>query len=365
MAIGTKRILWFIAIVAVLIVLSAIFYLYIRKQNQESQSALISAYNNGLAAKRTGDYEKAITELLPVASQKNYDFITLQAEFAVAWSKFSRNALNDRAEAISTFKKIAEDELASSCSRASAYNNLALTFLNRDYNLMRTEVFKGEPYESYLNFAQEGNYFPAIRQLALSADSLCPNGLSKVVIALSYASPLNDGITSPGKDKRETAEFALKYLNDAKLLMTETKILEPVLSGSAWLIYSSAISMLNEALNNINIKEITSGYENVFSIEKTGGPDVFFGSLDLVTRLFYAMTLYYYASDGEKNYSNKIRDLLLPFSEVNKSDPEYFSVREFVKNIMIEKYPDHLQKRFRVLASISPEFKNFLESVSR
>lgn len=253
-------------------------------------------------------------------------------------------------QAIKLLKEVAGNENYSKEIRAYSIQRIRTVLNIYNTPIVREEVFKDEPYKSFLS---EGDYFLTLRKLSEYAASFYPLGLSEVRVARWYSSEILE-ISEDGINDAETEEVErLKRIIREKITSAEKYLSSIGEDGRVRLDQSE----VEEEIGNVLADLYLAGNKSF------GDPEVYYEralisasapSPEAGVRLSYAIFLTkMYGEDRREN----IEDLLNDFSKEEKyTSANIARILENKENLNAS-----YKNNILLLAQTHPEFKEFIK----
>ncbi len=265
-------------------------------------------------------------------------------------------------EAVALLKEIEKNESYTKRIRAYAVQNIGKIVYSQNSDEIRTEVFKDEPYHSFLPLPQESkgrieDYSVATRKLFEYATSLYPLGVSELRVAKWYSSKILEA-----KQDASSTEITVVELASYRKIVSER------LASTDAFINNMEAEISDEVTRNVDLSEILWKKGSVLTDLLLAGEDINLDiealykrsvALGLLRPALVASSKHQYAiflaRTNKEERREDILKLLGDFYETIEQAPA------LKKSIAGEKEDNFGSKgEYLLLAEIDPRYKDFL-----
>ena len=349
-----------IALVALLIILSSLiigsFWYY-----DDSVRALFNFhYQSALNLHKSRDYTGAIQGFTNAIDNAPDPSAAGQTREMIAFDTFQRNQGNDRAQAVQMYKSLITDPAIPAAVRAIALTDLGLLTINQGNDFAR-EYFSAEPFDWYVSDNSRFSVYKTGINMFEAADAIAPESLAEYAIGYNYSTLIVNGAlgtTTP----QAAAETIQQYIQKGDQNSKSSSIqYSPSNIAREYFFRAIAMGVSGNILNNISLPDREEAFQLAISQEATTtDPQV--EAVLMQARLNYGIFLYKY--DSGTNANENIENVLKPFAQAATSSPLYAATRaSFVGLITVPADSSFIKQQSLKLATISPDFKDFLLSV--
>lgn len=312
-----------------------------------------------------GKLDEAIAAFTKLSEEAPVKAAEAQAKLKLAYDLFKRNNEDDRLRAVETYKSIIVDTEVPSYMRAIAVSDfMDLYNGTHDNGFARDVMFKGEPFEKYLNEARELRYQNdvdyAMRRAYEFAESLYPLSLAEFRIAAWYFGALDSG-RATAQQKPELILKLKEWTEKGENNLPRTLTLKFEPNKVAYMHMSNALNRRALALHDIgNHLLAEQAFEHALTAVSKG-TDVHAYLLGKYIRFHYAAFL---AVTYKESKASEISAMLEPIYTTHPQWENHSSnFEEFLINETSSEHDIHGHKAdLVVLSELVPEFKSYLDS---
>lgn len=289
----------------------------------------------------------------------------IKAKLKLAFDLFQRNQGDDRVRSAGIYKELALDNSINGYIRARTISDFMDLYNGSHDNVFaRDVIFKGEPFEQYLEEAKALNYRNdvdyAMRRAYEFAESLYPLSLAEFRIAAWYFGALDSGRATEEQKPELIAKLEEWTVRGEKNLSSTLKLnYEP--SKVAFMHMSNALNRRALARNGIgNYLPAEQAFERALAVVSKEN-DVHSYILGNFIRYHYAA---YLADRYGEARTGEIAAMLGPVYATPPQWEDFPSIfDEFLRNEVGSEHDTHGHKKdLVVLSKLVPEFKSYLDS---
>lgn len=293
-----------------------------------------------------------------------------KTKILLASGLYNRNEDGDRAEAISLYKSVANDLTMPLYVQALALNNIANVVIDENESFYKV-YFSEAPFGTFMPKTGDGyeKVSRAYYEILKLSEETYPTSYAKYAIAGNYYAPaLSDIKDNPrtsrlaGMNHEEVAKLMQTYIESGDRLHDDDLHILRV-NLRKYLFRALAIDAIGRVLREAPVKTDDAFQKALLlGIEKDSN-DVASEIMLMRIRLYFAISLL-------KNYGEikheSIKNILDPFKNMtDDTDPASQAVQKFYMERLISEYNNSVKESSNELTNISPEFKIFVDSVTK
>ncbi len=325
-------------------------------------------YQNANTLQDSGEYTKAIDvfkKILASSPDKAYEG---KVKILIADNLHSRNQEGDTAESVRIYKEVVHDTETPAYVRAMALIGLAFVVRGESETFYKT-YFTEEPYAFFLptTGTESAKISTAYLRLLQLSDVTSANSYAEYLIAGAYYAPLLINKNLPGTTTpQQAAKIMQEYVKKADILISlDESLYKSNIILARYFYRAVALNASNRILNNVSLQEREDAFKMVL---KKGESDESSSNSQAVSWLMWGR--FYYANFILEYFDKKrypdIVDILEPFTKATSgSDALYRATRiRFISSLTSGSGNEFARTRAVALAKISPEFAEFLTSIS-
>lgn len=317
------------------------------------------------AAHVNRDYDAAIAQLEPIASDESDPIQAAQAKHKLAINLlnrgFDQSEMNDDvARGMELLQTVAVDASLPGKVRALALSDLATT-LNLHNAAFYTTYVTRTPFTTYLLDPEDAfGVAKACAKMYEYANMLHPNAYSQYSIVKMYTTLLSNNVFIGDMTSTSTAELIQTNIESADRLRSLENF-TPATEARMMLDRAMGFALAANILGNKTAEEREEAFkEALTTAQQSSDTNKYSKDVEMDARFWYSSFLAnVYGSEREA----QIRELTAPFKPGVTAAEDFLVTRRVFVTINVPPYTNFRQKRALVIASFSPDFKDFLTSV--